>query len=85
MESTYQDSLIFTYYIVPHKIQKAITGRFSQLNAVAFAETNLDQIIPMHFLKMLIIEYIIDFEANAKGFGKVKVGSTGGSYSYESD
>jgi len=63
---------------------------FSQLDAVAFAETNLDSIMPMHLFKdetkeelEHIMMHIIDFEADAEGFGEVKAGSTGWSYSYD--
>jgi hypothetical protein len=63
---------------------------FSQLDAVAFAETNLDSIMPMHLFKDETKEelehtmmHIIDFEADAEGFGEVKAGSTGWSYSYD--
>jgi len=63
---------------------------FSQLDAVAFAETNLDSIMPMHLFKdetkselEHTMMHIIDFEADAEGFGEVKAGSTGWSYSYD--
>ena len=89
---------------LPHDIQEAIIGKFvqqykmtnivdlfSKLDAVAFAETNLDSIMPMHLFKdedKTELEnttmHIIDFEANAEGFGEVKAGSTGWSYSYDS-
>ena len=90
---------------IPHEIQEAIIGKFSQqykisnivdvfsqLDAVAFAETNLDSIMPMHLFKDAdkgelenTTMHIIDFEANAEGFGEVKAGSTGWSYSYQSE
>lgn len=90
---------------LPHEIQEAILGKFaqqykisnivdvfSQLDAVAFAETNLDSIMPMHLFKdedkkelEHTMMHIIDFEANAEEFGEVKEGSTGWSYSYESE
>ena len=63
---------------------------FSQLDAVAFVETNLDSTMPMHLFKsedQAELEHttmhIIDFEADAEGFGEVKAGSTGWSYSYD--
>lgn len=62
---------------------------FSQLDAVAFAETNLDSVMPMHLFKAEDKEnlehtmmHIIDFEGNSADFGEVKAGSTGWSYSY---
>ena len=64
---------------------------FSQLDAVTFVETNLDSTMPMHLFKAEdknelknITMHIIDFEADAEGFGEVKAGSTGWSYSYNS-
>jgi len=89
---------------LPHEIQEAIIGKFSQqykitnivdifskLDAVAFAETNLDSVMPMHLFKEESKKelehttmHIIDFEADAEGFGEVKAGSTGWSYSYDS-
>ncbi len=89
---------------IPHDIQEAIIGKFvqqykmtnivdvfSKLDAVAFAETNLDSVMPMHLFKdedKTELEnttmHIIDFEADAEGFGEVKAGSTGWSYSYDS-
>ena len=89
---------------LPHDIQEAILDKFaqqykisnivdvfSQLDAVAFVETNLDSIMPMHLYKAEekgelehTIMHIIDFEADAEGFGEVKAGSTGWSYSYDS-
>ena len=88
---------------LPHEIQEAILGKFaqqykmtnivdvfSQLDAVAFAETNLDSVMPMHLFKDETkkeldhtIMHVIDFEADAEGFGEVKAGSTGWSYSYD--
>ncbi len=62
---------------------------FSQLDAVAFAETNLDSVMPMHLFKAETKQelehtmmHIIDFEGNSEDFGEVKAGSTGWSYSY---
>ncbi len=89
---------------LPHDIQEAIIGKFiqqykmtnivdlfSKLDAVAFAETNLDSVMPMHLFKAEdktelenTTMHIIDFEADAEGFGEVKAGSTGWSYSYDS-
>ena len=66
-----------------------IVDVFSQLDAVAFAETNLDSVMPMHLFKAEDKEnlehtmmHIIDFEGNSEDFGEVKAGSTGWSYSY---
>ncbi len=49
---------------------------FSQLDAVAFAETNLDSVMPMHLFKAEDKEnlehtmmHIIDFEGNSADFG----------------
>ena len=62
---------------------------FSQLDAVAFAETNLDSVMPMHLFKDETkkeldhtMMHIIDFEGNSEDFGEAKAGSTGWSYSY---
>ncbi len=62
---------------------------FSQVDAVAFAETNLDSVMPMHLFKDEDKEnldhtmmHIIDFEGNSEDFGEAKAGSTGWSYSY---
>ena len=67
-----------------------IVDVFSKLDPVAFAETNLDSTMPMHLFKEEGREelehtmmHIIDFEADAEGFGEVKAGSTGWSYSYD--
>ena len=88
---------------LPHEIQEAILGKFaqqykitniidvfSQIDAVAFTETNLDSTMPMHLFKDDTKEelehtmmHVIDFEADAEGFGEVKAGSTGWSYSYD--
>jgi len=67
-----------------------IVDVFSQLDAVAFTETNLDSVMPMHLFKddakkelEHTIMHVMDFEADAEGFGEVKAGSTGWSYSYD--
>jgi len=89
--------------VLPPEIQQAILEKFadqykitniydvfSQIDAVAFAETNLDSVMPMHLFKdetkkelEHTMMHILDFEADAEGFGEVKAGSTGWSYSYD--
>jgi len=79
---------ILDKFVDQYKITN-IVDVFSQLDAVAFAETNLDSTMPMHLFKDEDKEnlehtmmHIIDFEGNSEDFGEVKAGSTGWSYSY---
>jgi len=81
---------ILDKFAMQYKISN-IYDVFSQIDAVAFAETNLDSVMPMHLFKdddkkelEHTMMHIIDFEANAEEFGEVKAGSTGWSYSYNS-
>lgn len=66
-----------------------VTDLFSQIDAVAFAKTNLDSIMPMHLFKdddKKTLDHgfmhVIDFEADSDDFNEAKTGSTGWSYSY---
>lgn len=66
-----------------------IVDVFSQIDAVAFAKTNLGSVMPMHLFKEddkkaldHAFMHILDFEADSVDFQEAKTGSTGWSYSY---
>jgi hypothetical protein len=83
---------VFEKFCTQYNITKT-SDILNTLQAVAFAETNNDRIMPMHLFKPEdqksiphTFLHIIDFLGDAQNFKEVKTdGQTGWSYSYSDD